>query len=584
MSSAGAAANLASNNQKTFEHWKPDPIPAANKAALLAKDYTMQPLWQPEASKAGSKAALTAHANPNQIEPMQPKRTKPPQPSPAYDTAANSRSKALMAANAVHNRRRSDSLPVQPVTKTQGNVSWAQQAAAKSHGSTPPSRSGAFAPGDPGFEASRVQNVPKDNASRQLYTSTPPVSIETQEKKRQDLLRASAVAMARKMYAIQQKHIDEAAGRPATRVRSATVGGSSKSVSEDLNAAGGSYENLEEAARRLAQERLAKIHDEHAEYRNYYGAKASPPRSRLPMRLRRKISGTPAGDDSDEENSRKIRSQMSIFQSKLAEVDSKKRQQDRDALLVIAHRNVDAQIAKLDEKVFRETGKASPAQMEKWQRSARDKAQRDSDERMQNTGKVHIGGGKYIDQSEVDAIAKARLQPTLDDIAYKADQQRALDEEARIEKLKKEQQAEAEKIRAALDAAELKVAKGMYRFFSICIAYLHGLQISRRRKRKHAKRRKSRKNRKCWMQRSNAVNLLRQPTKNVIDWRKRRRRKRREKSPGASARFWVAGLLAPVALQQPQLLKPHQMKRQVNRKILAEALRLAQRNHRSMIK
>lgn len=129
--------------------------------------------------------------------------------------------------------------------------------------------------------------------------------------------------------------------------------------------------------------------------------------------------------DSDEEQSRRLRSQMSMFQSELAEVDSKKRQQDRDALLAIAHRNVGAQISKLDEKVYQETGKASPAQMEKWERAARERAQRDSDERMQNTGEVHIGRGKYIDQSELDTIAKARLQPTLDDIADKAEKQQA---------------------------------------------------------------------------------------------------------------------------------------------------------------
>lgn len=469
LSSAANAANLASNNQKPFEHWKPDPIPAANKAAILAKDYAMQPLWQPESTKAGSRAATTAHANPKEVEPMQPKRaatTKSTQPSPAYDTPANSRSKALSAANAVHNRQRSGSLPTQQPPKPKDDSSWALKAATKSHKDGPAAVSATFASGDPGYEAARIQNAAKDNASRQLYTSTPPVSIEVQEKNRQDMLKASAVAMARKMYAIQQQHIDEAAGRTssskqAARARGSTVGGSSQSASDDFGATPGGYENLEEAARRLAQERLAKIHDEHAEYRNYYGAQPSPPsRSRLSVRLRRRASSNNRDDDSDEEQSRRIRSQMSIFQSKLAEVDSKKRQQDRDALLVIAHRNVDAQISKLDEKVFQETGKASPAQMEKWERAAREKAQRDSDERMQNTGKVHIGGGKYIDQSDLDAIAKARLQPTLDDIAEKAEKQRAVDEEERLEKARKEQQVQTEKTRAAAIAAETKAAAG----------------------------------------------------------------------------------------------------------------------------
>lgn len=468
MSSAGAAASMASSNHKMFEHWKPEAIPAANKAATLAKDYTMQPLWQPESTKAGSKAANTAHANPTEVEAMQPKRaatTK--QSTPAYDTPANSRSKALMAANSVVNRQRAGSMPTQQPPKTRDDSSWALKAATKSHKDGPAKVGAPFASGDPGFEAARIQNAAKDNATRQLYTSTPPVAIEVQEKNRQDMLKASAIAMARKMYAIQQQHIDEAAGRTSankTGTRGSNVG-DSQSASDDLPVSTGGYENLEEAARRLAQERLAKIHDEHAEYRNYYGAQPSPPaRSRLSVRLRRRASenARERDDDSDEEQSRRIRSQMSIFQSKLAEVDNKKRQKDRDALLVIAHRNVDAQISKMDEKVFHETGKASPAQMEKWERSAREKAQRDSDERMVNTGKVHIGGGRYIDQSELDAIAKARLQPTLDDIAYKAEQQRARDEEARLEKARKEQEIQTEKTRAAAIAAETRAANGTY--------------------------------------------------------------------------------------------------------------------------
>lgn len=454
LSSANAAANLANKNQKPFEYWKPDAIPAANKAAMLAKDYTMQPLWQPGSTKAGSNAAKMAHANPTEIGPLQP---------PA------SRYKSQSAAETIVQRQRAASLSSQQASKPRDNNSWALQAAAKSHKDGASTPSAPSVSGDPSSDAARIQNAPKDDATRQRYTAAPVVGMDAQEKHRQDMLKASAIAMARKMFLIQQQHIDEAAGRTAgskqaTKPGGSIMGASSYYASDNLSAVGGGYENLEEAARRLAQERLAKIHDEHAEYRQYYGAQPStPPRSRLSVRLRRRTSAANArDDDSDEEQSRRIRSQMSIFQSKLAEVDSKKRQQDRDALLVIAHRNVDAQISKLDEKVFQETGKASPAQMEKWERAAREKAQRDSDERMQHTGKVHIGGGKYIDQSEVDAIARARLQPTLDDIAYKADQQRARDEEARLEKIKKENELQAEKTRVAAANAEAKVAAGTY--------------------------------------------------------------------------------------------------------------------------
>lgn len=464
LSSAGAAASLASSNRRSFEHWKAEPIPAANRAALLAKDLKMNPLWQPEASSAGSRAAMMAAANPIQIEAMQPKGTgtnKSTASGAGYDTPENTHRRALMAANAAsHNRRRSDSLPNQTTPKATDDALWAMKAATKSHRGAPSPASAPFASGDPGFEAARIQNIAKNNVNRQLYSSAPPVDLEVQEKKRQDTLRASAVAMAQQMYAMQQKAIEESAGKTdsqalaASRARSSTFTGSTGSAHDEATMVGSGFENLEEAARKLAQERLAKIHDEHAEYRSYYG-QTSPPRSRLSMRLRRRGSSA-ADEDSDEEQSRKIRSQMSIFQSKLAEVDSKKRQQDRDALLEIAHRNVDAQISRMDDKVFQQTGKASPAQMEKWEKAAREKAQRDSDERMQHAGKVHIGGGKYLDQSELDAIARARLQPTLDDISEKAERQRARDEEERLERERKQAQAERDKARAAETAAQVK--------------------------------------------------------------------------------------------------------------------------------
>ena len=435
---------------------------------MLAKDHKMDPLWQPEASAAGSRAAMMAAAHPIEVEPMQPKKAATSKPSAAYDTAENTHKKAMMAATAVHNRRRSGSMPTQSSSQA-ADAAWALKAATQSHKAGPPVVSQDFAPGDPGFEAARIQNVAKNNVNRQLYTSAPPVSIEVQEKNRQDTLKASAMAMAQKMYAMQQKAIDEAAGKAegqghalaASRARGSTVGGGTASGSDEVARPGAGYENLEEAARRLAQERLAKIHDEHAEYRNYYG-QSSPSRSRLSTRLSRRRASSAAGadDDSDEEQSRRIKSQMSIFQSKLAEVDTKKRQQDRDNLLEIAHRNVDARISKMDEKVFQDTGKASPAQAEKWEKAAREKAQQDSDTRMLNHGKVHIGGGKYLDQSELDAIARARLQPTLDDISEKAEKQRARDEEVRLERERQQEQAAKEKARADSTAAQVKAEHG----------------------------------------------------------------------------------------------------------------------------
>ena len=75
---------------------------------------------------------------------------------------------------------------------------------------------------------------------------------------------------------------------------------------------------------------------------------------------------------------------------------------------------------------------------------------------MVNVGRVHIGGGKYLDQSEIDAIAKARLQPTLDDITEKAEKQRARDEEIRLDQERLKAEQAKEKQRQTEVKAELK--------------------------------------------------------------------------------------------------------------------------------
>jgi hypothetical protein len=81
---------------------------------------------------------------------------------------------------------------------------------------------------------------------------------------------------------------------------------------------------------------------------------------------------------------------------------------------------------------------------------------------MVNVGRVHVGGGKYLDQSEIDAIAKTRLQPTLDEISDKAEKQRARDEEIRLEQERLRQEQETEKRRQAEIKRELKEQQSMY--------------------------------------------------------------------------------------------------------------------------
>jgi hypothetical protein len=484
LASAGAAASLAESNKKPVEHWKPEAIPDANKAAALAQNYEMDPLWQPEISAAGSKAAMLAQREGGNVDVWRPTASeagssaagqamgmKQPGPIIERDINAEGRSKALLAATGAlaSGRRRAESAPIKP----EPDNSWALGAATKSHRDAKQNQA-YFGKGDPGFEAARIQNMAKGNVSRSMYGSNPPVAMEVEERNRQATLRASAIAMAQKMYAIQQSHIDEAQGRTSESRRAARemhrrgVSDPLGDIGDETETTPNKYVGLEEAARKLAMERLARIHDENEEYRSYYGQPTTPTRSRLSFRGRRR-SLSDGQVDMDEEQSKKIRSQMSIFQSKLAAVDSKKRQEDRDAVMAAAQKNVAERMATLDEQVFQETGKPSPHQTETWEKAAREKAQADSDTRMVNHGKVHIGGGKYLDQAEVEAIARARLQPTLDEISDAAEKRRAHDEEVRLEEEKRKRDAETERVRAAEAKAEMKKTRGMQNGISLIL-------------------------------------------------------------------------------------------------------------------
>ena len=459
---AGAAASLANANHKDFEPWKPDASVPASKAAMQAKDYKPAPLWQPERSNAGSKAAHAAAEHGGHVSVWKPEatsagnsaaglamRAKGLSPQAFGGVTGDDNRKALQAATGAMsgNRRRAGSSPnVTPASYPDSANSAANALKAATSVSKPSARGRQTQSPGPSpipIDAARIHNAAVTNLSREMYTSNPPVAPEVEEKNRQAGLRAAAVSMAKKMYDVQQQAIDEAAnhGKADSHHAATSVHNRQPSVaSTEGPQSAPRYVNLQEAAQKLAAERLAKLHDEHAAYRSYYGANA-PVQKRLSIRgrTRRRASSDGNARESDEERSRKIRNDMSLFKDELAQVDAKKRQTDREALLAAAQRNVKASMTGMDEKVFNQTGKASPAMMEEWENKAKARAQAESDTRMVNHGRVNIGGGKYLDQSEIDDIAAGRVQPTLDEITEKAEKQRARDEELRRQQEEREQ-------------------------------------------------------------------------------------------------------------------------------------------------
>ncbi|KAJ4301300.1 Eisosome assembly protein [Kalmusia sp. IMI 367209] len=487
--SAGAAAHLANANFKSPEYPKAQQSSAAaGKAALLANNYKMAPLWQPQDSAAGSKAALLAHNRGPKVDLWQHEPhsygssaatiafgKKGLGPQADWNSAEEGRKKALVAATGAVSetrRKRAQSTPAPPpiYPDSQNSAKNALSAATISHSASMRARPQSPATSDPNrmgssaMEAARIQH---SKVSREMYTDRPPVSLEVEEKKRQDALRASAISMAKQMYDVQQHHIDEAAGRTsrshATSGATAAQNQQPPTTAEDnLKQEAMRYIGIQEAAQKLAAERLAKIApDEASQFRSYYGYE-KPSRNKLSIRrARNRASSNPETSDSsdDELQSRRIRSQMSQLNQNLALVDEKKREQDRKYLYAAAERKVQAQMLGMDKKVFDETGKMSPAMIEEWDAKARAKASANSEARLEHHGKVHIGHGKYMDQSEIDAIAQARMQPTLDEINEKTQKRLAEEEEQRLEMEEKKRQERIEKERAAEIKAEEKYSK-----------------------------------------------------------------------------------------------------------------------------
>jgi len=418
---AGGAAGLAVQNTKSPEWWKPEASAGASKAALLANDYKMKPLWQPEASAAGSKAALLAH-----------------QKGPGLDLWEPSASdKALLAATGAAAGQKGTQHGKAPTSNETGLADRYpdEKNAAKNalKAATSVHKTGKY--NDlPGLTDEEAENIRRQAMVKgmvgSMFGSNPLIGPELEERQHQEKLRQDAVALAQGMYGKRdQAYRDKISARAGSRA--ATSRGLDEDSDDEESPM--SFVGLQAAAQKLANERLARLNDPDAAYREHYGTNPPQAKSRLSMfgggSLRRKDSDE---DMADEKRSRQIRGEMNLFQDKLKEIDARKRKDDRAALLAAAQRNVKALSAEMDEDVFQRTGKMSPAMKADWEAQARARAQADSEERNANFGKVKIGGGKYLDQTEIDAIARGRLQPTLDAISAKAAHDREIDEANRI--------------------------------------------------------------------------------------------------------------------------------------------------------
>ncbi|KAG6012955.1 hypothetical protein E4U54_007201 [Claviceps lovelessii] len=477
---ASAAASLGWSNQKSVDIWKPDPSSSASAAAVLAKDYKLAPQWEPSAQSDGHKAALLAvesagaalkksnypsvklgssqdtwgnsaanqafHASRPTSESdrtssltngsyaatqafnlnrSQSLRMAERSRTPTADKSGTATAKALMAAKGAMGR------PASVIGLKDIQASEASAAASALNGATLAHRQSVQA--KPGL--GDVGAVSVTTMTRNMFTANPPVKPEVDERTYNEKIRQSAVEMAKTMYARQQIMVEQTKGAQASAESSQPS----------------QYVNLQEAAYKQAQARLAKLHDEQQqsrEFQEYYGNEKSSPRKRNSMMnmLRRRGSDSDGSID-DRQQSQKIRDQMSMFSSKLSQVDKEKREKDREALLAAAQRNVKARLHGMDEKVYNDTGRANPSLITDWEAKAQKAAQTRLDSRTENKDKIDIGGGMFMTQQEIDAIASKRIQPVLDNINDKAETERARQEVLKLEEQARREEAEKQKSR-----------------------------------------------------------------------------------------------------------------------------------------
>ncbi|KXT03169.1 hypothetical protein AC579_6869 [Pseudocercospora musae] len=479
LSSKSAAASL--------KHAKPQDLPSfpshgtsadsAGKAAMLAKDYKMKELWQPEQSMAGSKAAVLAAGKGGKVDLWEAQATAAGQsaaslafknkglsPQAYAGNTPEDKSKALQAAtmSAKASRARAGSTPAPAPAlypDAHNAVPNALNAATVSHRNAVkvrPVNDGGW--NDAANQAARIKNSHMDP---QLFTEHP--DIQTDEDRRQAALKASAISMAKKMYEKQNRDamLADPEGPGAHHAGARAAARNEATAHPDVKQEALAYLSLQDQAHKLAAERLAKIDKnmEASRFREHYGYEDKPKRlsSRLSMRSvgaggRRgraasESAANASDSDDDQAAARRIRKQMASLGSASKDVDDKRQREDRAKVLAAAEKRVSSRMHDMDQQVYRDTGKVSESMMAEWEEKARVRAQQEREKKAENPGRTHIGGGKYMDTADIEAIAAARLKGTLDEINATAEQRRARDAEIAAEKdeqerLKMEQKME----------------------------------------------------------------------------------------------------------------------------------------------
>ncbi|KAL4881491.1 hypothetical protein BJY04DRAFT_60063 [Aspergillus karnatakaensis] len=394
---------------------------------------------RPGLSSASAAAALIAHARKQELGAEQAaaashaadRRNNASQNYEGYPYQAAMRAiKEGKGPGTNGNRRRAESAPSEPART---------RARARIQGPGDP-----FGDLDKYEDASRIKYA---HLNPKLFTATPPVAPELEEHRRKSILEAASMSMAKDMYEAMARKEREAASRQGLPARSRTQRAGSATLQQASSDVLRQALNLQDVAQKRAAEKLANLEDKSAGYRNYYGVETQAARSSFSIRRRR---GSNETEQFDAERSKEIRTQMSTLRSKLNAVDQK-RDKDRADLLELARKNVDATMQDMDSRLYSGSGQSLVMQryLEERARERVQKGIQEIDAQRELADKVAIGGRRYVEMTDVEDLARSRLQPTFDEIDDLAQAQRARELEARLDEEQRQRLLAIEREREA---------------------------------------------------------------------------------------------------------------------------------------
>jgi hypothetical protein len=176
------------------------------------------------------------------------------------------------------------------------------------------------------------------------------------------------------------------------------------------------YPNLEEAARRQAKERLARIG-----YAPQFSPVAAAGSARSASTGPSNARGRVRSASFNSANLRDARIRNGLFDVDEDHEHTERRKRGQDALLLMdtARKNVQSRLSEQDRQI---AGRKGIVYREDWANKATEIAQRQSDQRVTDQrvtdrpGRIDIGGGGYISEDELNKIAERNVRPVLDEI------------------------------------------------------------------------------------------------------------------------------------------------------------------------